>query len=76
MLKGGGSAELTNGASFPNSESEGVPAVAFNEQGIPVSLDSPSEWGSGAGAVYLTDGDSALYAASVSPLGEVSEVRY
>jgi type II secretory pathway pseudopilin PulG len=67
---------VTNGASFPVSETEGVPAVAFNEQGIPVSLDAPTQWGSGAGAVYVTDGGSTVYAASISPLGEVSEVRY
>jgi type II secretory pathway pseudopilin PulG len=66
----------TNGTTFPMSEDAGVPSIAFNERGIPVSVDSPQEWGTGAGAVYLTDNESAVYAAVLSPLGEVSMARY
>jgi len=66
----------TNGTTFPVSEDAGVPSIAFNERGIPVSLDSPEDWGTGAGAVYLTDNETAVYAAVVSPLGEVSLARY
>jgi hypothetical protein len=67
---------VANGSTFPVSEGEGVPGVAFNERGIPVSLDSPGDWGSGAGAVYMTDGEGALYASVLSPLGEVSIAHY
>jgi type II secretory pathway pseudopilin PulG len=66
----------TNGTTFPVSEDAAVPAIAFNERGIPVSVDSPQDWGTGAGAVYLTDNESAVYAAVLSPLGEVSMARY
>jgi hypothetical protein len=69
-------ATATNGTTFPMSEDAGVPAIAFNERGIPVSPDSPDEWGSGAGAVYLTDNESAVYAAVLSPMGEVGVRRY
>jgi type II secretory pathway pseudopilin PulG len=65
-----------NGTTFPVSEDSGVPAVAFNERGIPVSPDSPQDWGTGSGAVYLTDNRNAVHAAIVSPLGEVSLARY
>ena len=32
---------------------------------------NPTEWSSGAGAIYLTDGDSTVVAAVVAPLGAV-----
>jgi Tfp pilus assembly protein FimT len=67
---------VTNGASFEVSEDEGVPAVAFNERGIPVSTESPTEWGTGSGAVYLTDNARVVCAAIVSPLGEISVAQY
>jgi type II secretory pathway pseudopilin PulG len=67
---------VANGSTFPVSDSEGAPGVAFNERGIPVSLDSPGDWGSGAGAIYLTDDAGATYASVLSPLGEVSIVTY
>jgi type II secretory pathway pseudopilin PulG len=67
---------VTNGTTFSVSEEVGAPTIAFNERGIPVSPDSPQDWGSGAGAVYMTDNEKAVYAAVVSPLGEVSLVRY
>jgi len=67
---------VMNGASFPLSEGEGVPALAFDERGVPVSLDSPTEWGSGAGAIYLTDNERVVYAAALSPMGEVQVERY
>jgi hypothetical protein len=67
---------VVNGASFPLSEGEGVPALAFDERGVPVSLDSPTQWGSGAGAIYLTDNERVVYAASLSPMGEVQVERY
>jgi type II secretory pathway pseudopilin PulG len=67
---------VTNGSTLPAAEDSGTPGLAFNERGIPVSLDSPGDWGSGAGAIYLTDNEGALYASVISPLGEVSTSRY
>ena len=67
---------VANGSTFPVSEGEGVPGVAFNERGIPVSLDSPNDWGTGAGAIYMSDGEGALYASVLSPLGEVSIAHF
>ena len=67
---------VTNGTTFSVSSTDGVPAIAFNERGIPVSPDSPQEWGTGAGAVYITDNENAVYAAVVSPMGEVEVQRY
>jgi type II secretory pathway pseudopilin PulG len=67
---------VENGSTFPVSESEGTPGIAFNERGIPVALDSPSDWGSGAGAIYMSDDAGSVYAAVMSPLGEVSISRY
>jgi type II secretory pathway pseudopilin PulG len=67
---------VMSGATFQVSDAAGVPAVAFNERGIPVSPDSPQKWGTGSGAVYLTDNHRVVYAATVSPLGEVSLLRY
>jgi hypothetical protein len=67
---------VTNGATFPVSATDGVPAIAFNEQGIPVSPDAPQQWGSGSGAVYLTDNEHAVFAVVVSPLGAIELARY
>ena len=60
-----------NGATFPVDPNDGRPVVAFSERGIPVDPAHPTAWGSGAGGVYLTDGDSTVIAAVVQPLGEV-----
>jgi hypothetical protein len=67
---------LTHGTTFPISQTEGVPAMAFNERGIPVALDSAKALGTGAGAVYVSDGAYAVYASIISPMGEVSARRY
>jgi type II secretory pathway pseudopilin PulG len=67
---------VTDGTTFPISEEAEAPTIAFNERGIPVSPDSPQDWGSGAGAVYVTDNEKSVYAAVLSPLGEVSLSRY
>lgn len=64
-------ATAVNGATFPVDPSDGRPVVAFSERGIPVDPAHPTAWGSGAGGVYLTDGDSTVIAAVVQPLGEV-----
>jgi prepilin-type N-terminal cleavage/methylation domain-containing protein len=49
----------------------GLPAVGFNPQGIPVALDTPNDWSTGAGSYYITDGDQAVYAVTLLPLGGV-----
>ena len=61
-----------NGATFPLDADSGRPAIAFSERGIPVDPKTPTSWGSGAGAIYLTDGHSTVYAVVVQPLGNVS----
>ena len=60
---------LGNGTTFDNAPGGFAPTVGFNAQGIPVSLLSTAEWGSGAGAVYLTDNHHAVYAVILLPLG-------
>jgi prepilin-type N-terminal cleavage/methylation domain-containing protein len=62
---------VVNGATFPIDADSGRPVVAFSERGIPVDPENPASWGSGAGAVYLTDGHSTVYAVVVQPLGNV-----
>jgi hypothetical protein len=59
-----------NGATFPVDD-EGRPVVAFSERGIPVDPSHPNDWGTGAGGVYLTDGESTVVGAVVAPLGDV-----
>ena len=77
-ISGSGSASVTkvadavvNGATFPIDPASGRPVVAFSERGIPVDPENPTNWGSGAGAIYITDGRSTVYAALVQPLGSV-----
>jgi hypothetical protein len=62
---------VVNGATFPIDEASGRPVIAFSERGIPVDPQNPTNWGSGAGAIYMTDGKNAVYAAVVQPLGNV-----
>ncbi len=62
---------VTDGASFPIDPNTGRPAVGFTAQGVAVDLNTPTAWGTGAGAFYVTDGSRAVYAALVGPLGEV-----
>jgi prepilin-type N-terminal cleavage/methylation domain-containing protein len=62
---------VVNGATFPVDEQSGRPVIAFSERGIPVDPANPTSWGSGAGAIYMTDGRSTVYAAVVQPLGNV-----
>jgi prepilin-type N-terminal cleavage/methylation domain-containing protein len=64
-------ANVTDGASFPQDPNTGRPAVGFTPQGVPVDLNTPTAWGTGAGAFYMSDGSNAVYVAVVGPLGEV-----
>jgi hypothetical protein len=62
---------VVNGATFPIDPTDGRPVIAFSERGVAVDPANPTAWGSGAGAIYLTDGEATVYAAVVGPLGEV-----
>ncbi len=63
---------LNGGAStFPFDPVTNVPAIGFNSQGIPVSLATPTQWGTGAGAYYITDNHRSVYAVVVLPLGGI-----
>ncbi len=62
---------VVNGATFPIDADSGRPVIAFSERGIPVDPANPGRWGSGAGAVYLTDENANVYAAVVEPMGGV-----
>ncbi len=62
---------VVKGATFPIDEESGRPVIAFSERGIPVDPSNPTNWGGGAGAIYLTDGENTVYAAVVQPLGNV-----
>ena len=58
-------------ATFPLDPTTNVPAIGFNSQGVPVALATPTQWGTGAGAYYVTDNDRTVYAVIVLPLGGV-----
>jgi prepilin-type N-terminal cleavage/methylation domain-containing protein len=64
-------ATVTEGASFPADPITGRPAVGFTAQGVAVDLNTPTGWGTGAGAFYVTDNSAVVYATVVGPLGEV-----
>jgi prepilin-type N-terminal cleavage/methylation domain-containing protein len=67
---------VVDGATFPIDPASGQPVVAFSERGIPVDPSDPSSLGSGAGGIYLTDGDTIVTAAVVAPLGEVQVMTF
>ncbi len=58
-------------STFPNASFNGLPTVGFTPQGLPVAVDGAATPGSGAGAVYVTDNQSSVYAAIILPLGGV-----
>jgi hypothetical protein len=62
---------LTDGTTAPVSADLGVPVVAFSSQGAPVAIDTPAEWGTGAGGIYVTDNDDMVLAILIAPLGSV-----
>lgn len=64
-------AAVAQGTTFDTDPTTGVPAVGFTSQGIPVSLQTPQAFGSGAGVVYVTDNDSLVLAVILEPLGAV-----
>jgi prepilin-type N-terminal cleavage/methylation domain-containing protein len=62
---------LTQASSFGIDPTTGVPAVGFTTQGIPVDLNTPTAFGSGGGAIYVTDNESMVLAIILEPLGSV-----
>jgi type II secretion system protein H len=62
---------ITDGSTLPDSATLGVPVVAFSPQGAAVAADTPAEWGTGAGGIYVTDNDDIVLAVLVGPLGSV-----
>ena len=69
-------ASVVNGSTFPIDQASGRPVIAFSERGIPVDPSRPTSWGSGAGAIYLTDGQDSVYAAVVQPMGGIKIRKY
>jgi prepilin-type N-terminal cleavage/methylation domain-containing protein len=69
-------ASLADGMTLPKDPTFGVPMIAFSSRGVPVTLTSPTDWGSGAGAVYVTDNDNLLLAVVVEPLGTVHTMAF
>ncbi len=70
------SEEVLNGTTFAVHEGTGVPAIAFSPRGVPVALGAPNQWGTGAGAVYITNNREAVFVAILSPMGEVSIKKF
>jgi hypothetical protein len=50
----------------------GIPVAAFSPQGAAVAVDTPAEWGTGAGGIYVTDNEDTVLAVLVMPLGSVT----
>ena len=69
---GSGSAAggMTHGSTLPVGD-DGLPVAAFTPAGWAVEPSTPGVAGSGAGAIYVTDNERAVYAAVVQPLGRV-----
>jgi prepilin-type N-terminal cleavage/methylation domain-containing protein len=67
---------LRKGTTLPVDPDLGVPIIAFSPQGSPVTIQNPSDWGTGAGGVYMTDNDDMLIGVVVLPLGDVKTIAY
>ncbi len=66
---------LADGTTLPDSAVLGVPVAAFSPQGAAVAADTPSEWGTGAGGIYITDNDGTVVAVIIEPLGSVKMMK-
>jgi prepilin-type N-terminal cleavage/methylation domain-containing protein len=69
-------ASLVDGMTLPKDPTFGVPMIVFSSRGTPVTPAAPSNWGAGAGAVYVTDNQGLLLAVVVEPLGAVHTMAY
>lgn len=70
VASGGAAAGMTHGSTLPLGD-DGLPVAAFTPAGWAVDPSTPGSAGSGSGAIYVTDGENAVYAAVVQPLGRV-----
>jgi prepilin-type N-terminal cleavage/methylation domain-containing protein len=65
---------LNGGTSFGDDPVSGLPAVAFDDKGMPVTIQlggTCGTAGSGAGAVYVTDNNTGVYGVILAPLGSL-----
>jgi len=65
---------LNEGTSFPADPGSGLPGVAFNAQGMAMTIGALGVCGNpgtGAGAVYITDNNTGVYGVVMSPLGSL-----
>lgn len=76
QIPDGSLSALNDGTTIPVDATLGVPVLAFAPQGMPVTIADPSNWGTGAGGVYLTDNDQMVLAVVVEPLGDVRTFAY
>ena len=67
----GGGPIPSSGTTLSTDSNTGLPAVGFTPRGIPVALDTPTDWASGAGSYYVTDGNEQIYAVTLLPFGGV-----
>jgi prepilin-type N-terminal cleavage/methylation domain-containing protein len=74
-LPDGALSNLVDGSTIPVDPDYGVPLISFSNRGSPVTIADPS-FGSGAGAVYVTDNDQMVVAVVVAPFGEVHTLLY
>jgi hypothetical protein len=68
---GGTLADLDQGTSLPLQADSELHGVAFTPQGMAVSIDGGFDAPIASSAIYVTDGDSAVYAVWIRPLGSV-----
>ncbi|HTO55450.1 MAG TPA: prepilin-type N-terminal cleavage/methylation domain-containing protein [Myxococcota bacterium] len=71
----GALSNLVDGSTIPVDPIFGVPLIAFSNRGSPTTIGDAS-FGSGAGAVYVTDNDQMVVAVVVEPFGEVHTLLY
>jgi prepilin-type N-terminal cleavage/methylation domain-containing protein len=64
--------DIADGSTLPTSAAMGIPVAAFSPQGAAVAVDTPAEWGTGAGGIYVTDNEDTVLAVLVMPLGSVT----
>ena len=62
---------IADGASFPQDPNTLSLGFGFTARGVPVALATPTTWGSGAGAFYVTDNVRNVFAVELGPLGEI-----
>jgi type II secretory pathway pseudopilin PulG len=74
-IPNGTMSSTVGGITIPVDPGYGVPVIAFSSRGSPVTMTNP-DFGSGAGAVYVTDNDEMLLAVVVQPMGEVRTMAF